>query len=79
MSATIKPMEYQFIDKLNVDQLESEDLIEVDDEIVKVIYVDSLANGYVITIENEFGEKDVMEFDDNETFNWYILRDDDVE
>ena len=79
MSATIKHMEYQFIDKLNVDQLESEDLIEVDDEIVKVIYVDSLANGYVITIENEFGEKDVMEFDDSETFNWYILRDDDVE
>jgi hypothetical protein len=79
MSATIKHMEYQFVDKLNADQLEPEDLIEIDDEIVEVVYVDSLANGYVITFKNEFGEKDVIEFDGEQQFNWYILRDEDVD
>ena len=76
MSATIKHMEYQFVDKLNADQLESEDLIEIDGEIVQVVYVDSLANGYVITFENEYGEKDFIEFDGEQQFNWYILHDD---
>lgn len=79
MSATIKHMEYQFIDVLNADQLEAEDLIEIDNEIVEVIYVDSLANGYVITFKNEFGEKDVIEFDGEKQFNWYIIPDDDLE
>lgn len=73
MSATIKHMEYQFIDILNIDQLESGDLIQIDDEIVEVIYVDSLANGYVVTFQNEFAEKDFIEFDDNAKFNWYII------
>ena len=72
-------VEFVKVDELNVDQLEIGDLIQINDDIVQVCEVVSLANGYVITIENEFGEKDVMEFDDNETFNWYILRDDDVE
>ena len=74
MSATIKDMEYLFVDVLNVDQLMVNDLIKIEDDIVQVIGIASLPNGYAISYENDFGEKDIVEVDDYEQFNLYVMQ-----
>jgi hypothetical protein len=75
MSATIFDMDYRFVDTLNADQLEPNDLIELEGEIVLVKAIVSLPKGYAITWENEFGEKDLTEVDDYATFNLYVYLD----
>jgi hypothetical protein len=73
MSATIIDMDYRLVDTLNSDQLEVDDLIGVGDEVVKIISISSLRYGYLLTYENEFGEKDILEIGDEEVFELYIL------
>jgi hypothetical protein len=73
MSATIKSMEYAFVDVLNVDQLMENDLIEIDGEVVQVIGITSLSEGYAIGYQNEYGEKDIQEFDDYATFKLFVI------
>lgn len=68
-------MEYVFVDVLNVDQLMIDDLIEVEGDIVKVIAITSLPNGFAIGYEDDFGEKELLEVDDYAQFNLYVLRD----
>ena len=75
MSDTIKTMEYAFVDVLNADQLMIDDLIKIEDDIVQVIEILSLPKGYAITYQNDFGEKDLIEIDDYEQFNLYVLVD----
>jgi hypothetical protein len=74
MSATIKGMEYAFVDILNIDQLMENDLIEIDEEVVQVIAITSLPSGFAIGYQNEFGEKDIQEFDDYATFKLFVIR-----
>lgn len=66
-------MDYRLVDVLNSDQLEPDDLIGLGDEIVKVISVASLKNGYALTYENDFSEKDIIEIADEQKFDLYIL------
>jgi hypothetical protein len=73
MTDTINAMDYRLVDVLNVDQLEVDDLIGIEDEVVRVVFVDSLKDGYIVTFENEFGEKDFIEVSDDEQFDLYIL------
>ena len=73
MSATIIDMDYRLVDTLNSDQLEIDDLIGLGDEVVKIISISSLRYGYLLTYENEFGEKDILEIGDEEVFELYIL------
>jgi hypothetical protein len=61
------------VDVLNADQLEVNDLIGVADEIVKVISIAPLSDGFSLVIENEFGEKDLIEILDDEQFELFIL------
>ena len=77
MSDTIKTMEYAFVDVLNADQLMIDDLINIEDDIVQIIGIVSLPNGYAISYRNDFGETDLVEVDDYAQFNLYVLRDDD--
>jgi hypothetical protein len=74
MSATIKDMEYLFVDVLNVDQLMINDLVKIEDDIVQIIGIASLPNGYAISYENDFGEKDIVEVDDYEQFDLYVMQ-----
>lgn len=73
MSATMLNMDYRLVDVLNADQLEEGDLIGIGEEVVKIISVASLSEGYSLEIENEFGEKEVIEILDDEQFELYIL------
>lgn len=75
MSDTIKTMEYAFVDVLNADQLMVDDLVEIEDDIVQIIAITSLPNGYAIGYQNDFGEKDLLEVDDYAQFNLYVMID----
>lgn len=73
MSATMLNMDYRLVDVLNADQLEEGDLIGIGEEVVKIISVASLPEGFSLEIENEFGEKEVIEILDEDQFELYIL------
>lgn len=73
MADTITIMDYRIVDTLNADQLEVGDLIGLADEVVEVVNIISTKEGYALTFKNEFGEQDIIEIDDNETFDLYLL------
>jgi len=73
MTDTIINMDYRLVDTLNADQLETNDLIGLNDEVVKIIEISPLRFGYALTYENEYGEKDIVEIGDDEIFELYIL------
>ena len=64
MSATIIDMELIKADSLSIDTIEIGDLIEVDDEIVEVTFIesDSTGDNYDVEITNDFGESEVVQF-----------------
>ena len=61
MSATIMNMEYVKVDILTSGQLEVDDLILVDNEVVSIVEIISLADGYTIEVINDFGEREIIE------------------
>ena len=77
MGATMINMNLKKVDVLNVDQLEIDDYIEINDEVVQVIGITPLPNGYAIMFTDNYDEEDLIEVDDYTTFNWYVLIDED--
>lgn len=79
MTATMTDMELKFADTLTPDQLMVEDLISVNNEVVEVIDIESDSTGSIYSIEymDEFGEKDVVEFNYDEMISLYVYVDDD--
>lgn len=73
MTATIIDMDYRLVDILNSDQLEIDDLIGLGNEIVKIISIAPLKNGFALTIENDFSEKEIVEIADEDRFELYLL------
>ena len=76
MPATIKTMELIYADLLTPDQLMEEDLIKVDGEIVTVVGIESDSTGdiYYVAYEDDFGDKDVIEFNYNDKVELYVFR-----
>ena len=66
-------MDYRLVDVLNSDQLEVGDLIGLGDEVVKINSIAPIKDGFSLEIENEFGEKDVIEIGDSEQFELFIF------
>lgn len=66
-------MDYRMVDILNSDQLEVGDLIGLGDEVVKLISITSTKFGFELEFENEFGERDVVECNDDEQFELFIF------
>lgn len=73
MTATIIDMDYRLVDILNSDQLEIDDLIGLGNEIVKIISITPLKNGFALTVENDFSEKEIVEIADEDRFELYLL------
>ena len=73
MTDTIISMDYRLVDVLNADQLEVGDLIGLNEEVVKLIEIAPAKFGFVITYENEFGEKEIADITDDEQFELFIL------
>lgn len=74
MTDTIISMDYIHVDNLSVDQLMENDLVEISGEVVQILNIAPIKNGYVITFENEFSEKDILEFDDYANFKLFVMR-----
>lgn len=76
MAATINDMDYVKVDTLTSGQLEVDDLILVDDEVVSIVEIISLPDGYTIEIINDFGEREVIEVAEFQQFALMMLSDD---
>ena len=66
-------------DNLTPDQIMLGDLIKINDDIVEVIFVecDSTGDNYDIQTENEFGEKEIVQFAYTDLIPLYVFIEDD--
>ncbi len=66
-------------DNLTPDQLMLGDLIKVEDDIVEIIFIesDSTGDNYDIQTENEFGEKEIVQFAYTDLIPLYVFIEDD--
>jgi hypothetical protein len=74
MSDTIDVMDYVKVDILTAGQLEVDDLILVNDEVVSIVEIISLADGYTLEVINDFGEREVIEVGEYEQFDLMMLQ-----
>jgi hypothetical protein len=74
MAATMMNMEYVKVDVLTSGQLEVDDLIQVADEVVSIVEIVSLADGYTLEIINDFGEREVIQVGEYEQFDLIMLQ-----
>ena len=79
MTVTITNMELKFADNLTPDQLMVEDLIMVEDECVEVIAIaiDTTGSVYAVDYQDEFGEKNIVQFQHDEFVSLYVYVDSD--
>jgi regulatory protein YycH of two-component signal transduction system YycFG len=77
MNATMKTMELIHADNLTPDQLMIGDLVKIGDDIVEVIFIesDSTGDNYDVQTENEFGEKEVVQFSYTNEIPLYVFID----
>ena len=68
-------------DNLTPDQVMIGDLIKVVDDIVEVIYLesDSTGDNYSIETQNEFGEREVVQYSYTDTIPLYVFIDEEEE
>ena len=72
-------MELLHADNLTPDQIMLGDLIKIDDDIVEVIFIesDSTGDNYDIQTQNEFGEKEVVQYSYTDLIPLYVFIDED--
>jgi len=77
MSDTINTMELVKADWLAIDELQIGDLIGYNQDIVEVtaIECDSTGDHYDIELTNDFGEKEIVQFEFDEQVDWYVYLD----
>ena len=77
MSDTMFDMKLVHADNITPDQLMVDDLIKIDNDIVQVVSIVSDATGdnYDIETENEFGEKEVVQFAYTDSVPLYVFID----
>ena len=78
MNATMKTMELIHVDNLEPNQLMLGDLIKVDNDIVEVIFIesDSTGDNYDVQIQNEFGEKEFIQYAYTDLIPLYVFTQD---
>jgi hypothetical protein len=76
MPVTMENMELVYADLLTPDQLMEEDIIEIDNDIVTVLGIDSDATGdtYYVGYVNDYGDRDVAEYNYTDTIKLYVFR-----
>jgi len=73
MDDTIEVMDYVKVDVLTAGQLEVDDLILVNDEVVSIVEIVSLTDGYTLEIINDFGEREFIEVGEYQQFDLMLL------
>jgi hypothetical protein len=79
MSDTMIAMDLIHADNLTPDQLMIGDLIKTGDDIVEILFIesDSTGDNYDIQTENEFGEKEIVQFAYTDLIPLYVFIEDD--
>jgi len=67
-------MDYYKVDVLTAGQLMVDDFILVDGEVVSIVDIVSLADGYTLEIVNDFGEREVIQVDEYDQFDLMMLQ-----
>ncbi len=67
-------MDYVKVDILTAGQLEVDDLIVVNNEVVSIVEIISLADGYTLEIINDFGEREIIQVGEYEQFDLIMLQ-----
>ena len=78
MTVTMNAMELLHADNLTPDQIMLGDLIKIGEDIVEVIFIesDSTGDNYDIQTENEFGEKEVIQYSYTDLIPLYVFTED---
>jgi hypothetical protein len=74
MPDTMMNMDYVKVDILTAGQLEVDDLIVVNNEVVSIVEIISLADGYTFEIINDFGEREIIQVGEYEQFDLIMLQ-----
>ena len=79
MSDTMISMDLIHADNLTPDQLMLGDLIKTGDDIVEILFIesDSTGDNYDIQTENEFGEKEIVQYAYTDLIPLYVFIDED--
>ena len=67
-------MDYYKVDVLTAGQLMVDDNILVNDEVVSITEIISLADGYTLEIINDFGERDTIDVTEYQQFDLMMLK-----
>jgi hypothetical protein len=81
MSDTMIAMDLIHADNLMPDQLMVGDLIKTGDDIVEILSIesDSAGDNYDIQTQNEFGEKEIVQYSYTDSIPLYVFINDDDE
>jgi len=71
---TIQIVEYVKVDVLTSGQLEIDDNILIADEVVSIVDIVSLRDGYTLEIVNDFGEREIIEVGEYDQFDLMMLQ-----
>ena len=71
---TIAIMDYEKVDLLTAGQLMVDDCIQIGDEVVSIVEIVSLPDGYTLEVVNDFGERDIIEVGEYDQFDLMILQ-----
>jgi hypothetical protein len=71
---TIAIMDYEKVDLLTAGQLMVDDCIQIGDEVVSIVDIVSLPDGYTLEVVNDFGERDIVEVGEYDQFNLMMLQ-----
>ena len=71
---TIQIVDYVKVDVLTSGQLEIDDCILIGNEVVSIVDIVSLPDGYVLEVVNDFGERDHIEVAEFDQFDLMILQ-----
>jgi ribosome maturation factor RimP len=71
---TIQIVDYVKVDILNAGQLEVDDCILIGNEVVSIVDIVSLPDGYVLEVVNDFGERDHVEVAEFDQFDLMLLQ-----
>lgn len=71
---TIQIVDYVKVDLLTSGQLEIDDCILIGNEVVSIVDIVSLPDGYTLEVVNDFGERDVIEVGEYDQFDLMMLQ-----
>jgi hypothetical protein len=71
---TIQIVDYVKVDLLTSGQLEIDDCILIGDEVVSIVDIVSLPDGYTLEVVNDFGEREIIEVGEYDQFDLMMLQ-----